>query len=51
MVYQSFLYLFNGEGDLREALRCGLIAAAIVLKFLLHVISLSFSHAGTFNIL
>ncbi|MDR2403472.1 MAG: ABC transporter ATP-binding protein/permease [Spirochaetaceae bacterium] len=52
MVYQSFLCLFDGGGDLAEALRYGLIAAAaIVSKFLLHVISLGFSHIGAFNTL
>jgi ATP-binding cassette subfamily B protein len=52
MVYQTFLCLFNGNRNLGEALRYGIIAAsAIVLKFLFHVVSLSFSHIGAFNTL
>ncbi|MDR3161413.1 MAG: ABC transporter ATP-binding protein/permease [Spirochaetaceae bacterium] len=51
MVYRSFLKFF-GEGEMTEMLRYGSIAAAaIVLKFLFQVISLSFSHIGAFNTL
>jgi ATP-binding cassette subfamily B protein len=52
MVYQTFLCLFDGNRNLGEALRYGIIAViAIALKFLFNVVSLSFSHIGAFNTL
>ena len=52
MVYRTFLCLFGEGMNPAEALRYGIIAAvAIVLKFLLQIVSLSFSHIGAFNTL
>lgn len=52
MVYQTLLFLFEGNADTGLALRYGIIAAsAIVGKFVFSIISGTFSHLGAFNTL
>lgn len=52
MVYRTLLFLFDGAADVSAALRYGIIAAvAIVGRFVLSIISGTFSHLGAFNTL
>lgn len=52
MLYQVMLYLLGTVPDLDQARKFGIYAAiAIVLKFVMMIISLTFSHIGAFNTL
>lgn len=52
MVYRTLLFLFDSAADVSAALRYGIIAAvAIVGRFVLSIISGTFSHLGAFNTL
>ncbi|NPD12812.1 ABC transporter ATP-binding protein [Enterococcus sp. MMGLQ5-2] len=52
MLYRVMLYLFGTTPDLEQAKKFGIYAAiAIILKFFMMILSLTFSHIGAFNTL
>ncbi|MFT3984729.1 MAG: ABC transporter ATP-binding protein [Lachnospiraceae bacterium] len=52
MVFRTILFLFEGNGDLEDAVWYGIIAlTSIVLRFIFQAVSMGMTHIGAYNLL
>ena len=52
MVFRTILFLFEGNGDIKQAMEYGIIAViAIILRFVFQAISMALTHIGAYNLL
>lgn len=52
MVFRTILFLFEGNGDIKQAMEYGIIAViAIILRFVFQAVSMALTHIGAYNLL